>query len=213
MISYMEQKLQIGILGPKVLNPDMTLQPNFRRFPSLWNRFCRALALDKFFPDSRLFDGAMMTFFKGNEIRTVDVLTGVFWLVRREALAKVGLLDERFFMYSEDFDWCKRYQEAGWKVVFYPDAQIMHYGGGSSSNSPMRFYIEMQHAKLRYWRKHHNRFSQLCFISLNLLHHTLRVIGWMIIYMIMPSARRDAGHKTNRSLKYFASFLRLCVFK
>lgn len=211
MILYMDEHPDIGMLGPKVLNPDQTLQHNCRHFPTLWNCFCRALALDRIFPQSEQFGGAGMSFFQGDRIRDVNVLTGVFWCVRRKALVEVGLLDERFFMYSEDFDWCKRFHMAGWKVVFYPDAKVVHYGGGSSSNAPVRFYIEMQRSYLQYWQKHHSRFSQICFVSLIFLHQVLRVIGHIILYMIGPSRKNDSGHKVQRSVKCLYWLFRLGV--
>lgn len=209
MISYMNRNPQIGMLGPKVFNIDMTLQPNFRNFPSLLKCFCRALALDKIFPESKLFDGTMMNFFHGNIIRTVDVLTGVFWLLRREALAKVGLLDERFFIYAEDIDWCKRFNMAGWDIVYYPDAKVIHYGGGSSSNAPIAFYIEMQRAYLQYWQKHYNRYHQICFASIMLLHHIFRVVGWTLSTIIDPREKSDKLHKIDRSITYVTRLLRL----
>ncbi len=68
----------------------------------------------------------------------------VFWFVRRKAMDEVGLLDEDFFFYGEDIDWCRRFRDAGWEVVFYPEAETIHFGGASSGNAPVRFYLEMQ---------------------------------------------------------------------
>ncbi len=200
MISYMEQHPEIGLLGPKVLNPDLTLQSSVRGFPTLWNSFCRALALDKVFPKSRLFGGYLLGYYSGNRICDVDALSGAFMLVKREAVDAVGLIDEDFFMYSEDIDWCMRFHKAGWKVVYFTEAKVIHYGGGSSSNDPIKFYIEQQRSRLRYCRKHHNKFCQKSLLFIILFHHILRVIGWLIIFLFKPSNKQAINYKIKRSL-------------
>ena len=68
-------------------------------------------------------------------------------------MGQVGLLDESFFMYGEDMDWCKRFWDTGWKVVFVPTAQAVHYGGASAANAPLRFYVEKQQSDMQYWKK------------------------------------------------------------
>ncbi len=198
MYSYIDKHSSIGILGPKVLNPDKTLQRSFKKFPTLWNTLCRACYLDKAFPGSKLFGGALMTFFSGESISNVDVLIGAFWLIKREALDNVGLLDENFFMYSEDKDWCRRFRNAGWNVVYFPDAEIIHYGGGSSANAPIRFNIEQIRANLQYWKKHHRKFSQVVFYLNMILLNLFRLIGYLIIYVFFPSKRRNNIHKIRR---------------
>jgi len=209
MLDYMNQHLEIGMLGPKILNPDRTLQPSCMGFPTIWNVFCRALALDTLFPRSRLFGGRLMTFWPHNNVCRVEVLNGCFWMVRREALNKVGLLDENFFMYGEDIDWCKRFHDAGWMVVFFPDAQVIHYGGGSSSNAPVRFYLEMQRADLQYWKKHHSRPAWIGYLLITLLYQIVRISGQTVIYILKPSKRRQANLKIKRSVACIQWFLRM----
>lgn len=114
MCTYMDQHLGIGVLGPKILSPDGMVQRSTMEFPTLWNCFCRALALDSIFRSSKLFGGQLMTYWSHDTIRNVEVINGCLWMVRREALRKVGLLDEDFFFCGEDIDWCKRFVDAGW---------------------------------------------------------------------------------------------------
>ena len=115
---YMEQNPRVGLVGPKMLGPDGTARRSGMRFPSVWNSFLRAFALDSMFKGSKLFGGLLMSDFKFDRTRDIEVLNGWFWMTRKEALDEVGPLDERFFMYGEDIDWCKRFQLAGWRVVF-----------------------------------------------------------------------------------------------
>lgn len=200
MCVFADQHPEIGMLGPKILNPDGTLQPSCMGFPTLRNAFCRALALDTLFPKSQLFGRRLMTFWAHDKVRSVDMLNGCFWMVRRHALNQVGLLDENFFIYGEDIDWCKRFRQAGWQVVFFPGAEAVHYGGASSSNAPIRFYIEMQRANLQYWAKHHSRLAQMAFLLTMWLHEFVRIAGRLFLYLIKPSKRTQTTFKIQLSL-------------
>ena len=104
----------------------------------------------------------------------MDILSGCFWLIRRETLSRVGLLDEAFFMYGEDMDWSKRFWLGGSSLAFVSQAEAIHYGGASSSKSPIRFYIEKQRADLQYWKKHHSRIATAGYFLISCLHLLLR---------------------------------------
>jgi GT2 family glycosyltransferase len=142
LLQYIDEHHDIGVLGPKMILPDGSIGRSCLRFPTVANWIWRALALDSIFKRSHRFGAYLMTYFKYDRITDVDVLTGWFWVVRRQAISQVGLLDERFFMYGEDMDWCKRFKKAGWRVVFYPEAAAIHHCGASSSKAPSRFYVE-----------------------------------------------------------------------
>jgi GT2 family glycosyltransferase len=146
LVRYMDSHPGAGMLGPRILGADGKVQRTCMGFPSLSNTLFRAVALDKLFPHSRLFGDFFLTFWSFDDTRPVDVVNGCFWVLRRSAMNDVGLLDERFFMYGEDVDWCKRFAQKGWKVVFVADAEALHYGGASSANAPIKFDIEMQRA-------------------------------------------------------------------
>jgi hypothetical protein len=198
-LHYMAEHPEIGMLGPKIVGIDGKVQRSCMGYPSLWNTLCRALALDSLFPHSRLFGSHLLTFWNHDETRPVEVINGCFWILRRSAIEQVGLLDERFFFYGEDLDWCRRFNESGWKVVFFADAEALHYGGGSSSNAPVKFDVEMQRANYQYWTRHHSRVEANAFVLITLLHHTLRVIGEIAAY---PLRRRTpaSSYKLKRSI-------------
>ncbi|NIO21773.1 MAG: glycosyltransferase [Candidatus Aenigmarchaeota archaeon] len=189
MVTYMDQNRSIGVLAPKILNPDMTTRFDCREFPTIWNTFCRALGLHKIFPRNRFFSDYIMWYFPHNSIRSIDYVAGCFLMVRKSAIDEVDLLDENFFMYAEDKDWCKRLREAGWDVVFYPYAEAIHHAGASSARSPNKLLIERLRSNLYYWEKHHSKLAQITFFGLLLFHHTLRVVGSAIAYSIRPSQR------------------------
>ena len=199
ILEYMAREPRIGMLGPRMLGADRKTYRSYMGEPTLWRCFCRALALDVLFPHSKFFGGYLMPYFDNDQIAEVDVLNGWFWATRREALDQVGLLDETFFMYGEDIDWSKRFRAAGWKVVFFPEAASIHYGGASSSRAPIRFYIEKHRANYQYWKKHYGRVSQFFYLMMNWLDQAARMAGHAVMFLA-GRQRSDESYKVKRSL-------------
>jgi GT2 family glycosyltransferase len=200
LMRFMDQNPRVGMAGPRILNPDRSLQISCRHFPGIWNNLCQSLGLNRLFPQSAFFSDWLMRYWDHNSIRNIDVLSGCFWMVRREAMSRVGLLDEDFFIYGEDIDWCKRFHNAGWDVIFYPKSEAIHVGGASSSQAPIRFYIEMQKADLHYWGKHHGVIGRTCYAIVIFLRHFLRFILMSLQYLVFPSRRETISFKLKRSV-------------
>ena len=192
LVRYLDAHRECGMIGPKLIGGDGEQQNSHRGFPRLWNMLCRAVALDRLFPTTPLFSGYMLNSKALREATPVEILSGCFLVVTRTALDEVGLLDEAFFIYGEDMDWCKRFCRAGRQVVFLPSAQSIHYGGGSSSNAPLRFFVEMQRADLQYWRKHHSRTAVALYLLLSMLHHMARILGHGAAAIV--AVRQSASH-------------------
>ena len=171
---YLDSHREVGLVGPKVLGRDGRLQRTCRLRPGVWNITCEALALDRAFSRWPLFSGREMRHWNQNQQAEVEVLSGCFWVARRSAVLDVGELDEQFFFYAEDIDWCKRFTDKGWKIVFLPQAKATHFGGGSSSNAPLRYAIEMLRSNLVYWNKHHGATGRLIFRMLCVIHYCVR---------------------------------------
>lgn len=174
LVDFLEQHPKVGNVGPRVFNPDMTQQSTCRHFPTLWNNLCSAIRLESLFKGRRFFAGEQMFYFTYDRTLTVDVIVGCFSMIRREAFDEVGLLDEGLFMYGDDVDWCRRAWNAGWEVVFYPEAQAIHDRGKTTAPYPVHFAVAQQRAILRYWRKNHSFLGVLGIRSIMLLHHLLR---------------------------------------
>ena len=182
LADYLDQHPDVGNVGPRVLNRDMTLQSSCRRFPTLWNNFCEASGLSKAFRQSKFFSGEHMLYFPHDRELDINVLVGCFWMVRKEAFEVAGLLDEDFFIYAEDVDWCRRCWNAGWRIVFFPGSQVVHYRGGSSANDPARFATEQRKAVLHYWEKHHGRIGQFAI-------RTILRFGDLVRYLFATTSR------------------------
>jgi GT2 family glycosyltransferase len=174
LADFLDENPNVGNVGPRVLNPDMSMQSTCRRFPTLWNNFCAATGLSARFKNSRFFGGEHMFYFPHDRTLAVDVLVGCFSMIRRQALDTVGLLDEGLFMYGDDVDWCRRARNAGWQVVFYPGGQAIHDRGKITAPYPVRFAVAQQKAVLHYWTKHHSFLAVFGIRSILLYHHLLR---------------------------------------
>jgi hypothetical protein len=174
LADFLDQNPKVGNVGPKVLNPDMSMQSTCRRFPTLWNNFCSATRLERLFKVSPFFAGEHMFYFPHDRTLAVDVLVGCFSMIRRGAFESVGLLDEGLFMYGDDVDWCRRARKAGWEVVFYPGAQAIHDRGKITAPYPVRFALAQQRSVLHYWLKHHGFWGVLGIRSIMFFHHLMR---------------------------------------
>jgi len=155
LVEFINTHPEIGICGPKVLNRDRTFQKQCRRSLALpWDLFCYFSGLSWLFPKSRLFARYLMTYEDENKTHPVDAVSGSCMLIRREVMDQIGLLDEWFFAYQEDTDYCLRAKRAGWLVYYYPGAQIIHYAShGGSRVAPYRSIWEWHKSYFIYYRK------------------------------------------------------------
>jgi N-acetylglucosaminyl-diphospho-decaprenol L-rhamnosyltransferase len=151
LVEFAETRPEAAVVGPKLLNPDGTLQRSVRGYPSTWRIATEYLFLRKLAPRSRLFNAFYGAGFDHESVREAEFLGGACLLVRREAFEAVGGFDEAFFMMSEEVDWCYRFRQAGWKVLFYPGAEVVH-ALTSSANPAMFRHLVRGH--LRFLAKH-----------------------------------------------------------
>lgn len=155
LVNFLGSHPDVGICGPKVLNRDRTLQKPCRRGESRpWAVFTYFTGLAALFPKSKLFGEYLMSYMDEDETHPVAGVSGSCMLVRREVFDQIGYLDERFFAYQEDADLCFRARQAGWKINYYPEAQIIHYGSmGGSRVQPYRSIVEWHKSYYRYYQK------------------------------------------------------------
>lgn len=154
-IDFLENNPKAGAVGCKILNPDGSLQPSAKSFPGFWNYFFETFFLYKLFPRNRLFGRFYMTSFDYNSVRETDMVSGAFLMVSKKLLEEVGGWDERFFIYSEETDLCYRIKKTGKKIFFIPQAQIIHYGGRSTSQEPIEMFQQDHKSRYLFMRKHY----------------------------------------------------------
>ena len=156
LMDWADTQPDAGIVGPKVLNPDGSLQYSCRRFPTFAAGLFRNVYLGRLFPNNRPAADYLMQDFDHESTRDVDWVSGCALLIRRACLEQIGLLDaESFFMYCEDMDWGLRAHQAGLRVAYYPDAVVTHAIGRSSDHAADRMILEHSRSMWRLYRKHH----------------------------------------------------------
>ena len=191
LCDFLDREKDVGIAGPRLLWPDHTLQLSCRRFPSLWIHLCGALGLSRIFPKSRLFGTEHMGFFAHDRQIDVDALAGPVLAIRREALEQAGTFDERFFMYCEEVDLCKRIGDAGWRIVFQPEARAVHVARASSSREPGRFLLARIQSQIDYWAKHYGEGPTRWLARILGFGHALRYVGTAIASALQPGRRAE----------------------
>lgn len=163
LVDFMDAEPQVGVVTPNLRLDSGLMDPACHRGePTPWAAFSYFSGLERMFPGSRKFGQYHQTYQSVKTIHDIDACSGAAMLVRNEALSKVGLLDERFFMYAEDIDWCRRFREYGYRVVFHPGVTLIHHkyqSGLENDDAKLRkatrkwFYETM----LQYYDKHYDK--------------------------------------------------------
>jgi GT2 family glycosyltransferase len=191
-VSFADAHLEAAVVGCRVLNPNMTLQPTCFMFPSILNMLLSCSYLYKLFPKSKFFGRERMTWWDRDDVREVEVVTGCFMLVRQEAIQQVGIMDEQFFMYGEETDWCYRFMQAGWKNMFTPNAQIIHLGGQSTEQVKKAMTIQKRKSVLQFIKKHNSTHAYRSACVLTILFFAVRLPVWLVIGLFKTGRRSEA---------------------
>jgi N-acetylglucosaminyl-diphospho-decaprenol L-rhamnosyltransferase len=151
LVAFAGSRPRAAVVGPRLLNPDGTLQRSVRGYPTVWRLATEYFFLRKLAPGSSALNAFYAGGFEHDEVRAVEVVMGACMLLRRRAVEQVGYCDEDYFLFSEETDWCFRFREAGWEVVFFPGAECIHVRGVSHSG---RLYRENLRGHLLFLTKH-----------------------------------------------------------
>lgn len=186
MVQYLEAHPAVGVVGAQLLNEDGSVQSSRRRFPTLITGFVESSWLQAWAPTAVLSHYYAQDL-ADDQISQVDWVMGACLMTRQPIVQQVGGLDEGYFMYSEELDWCRRIKAAGWQVVYLPTAQVTHFQGKSSDQVVAQRHIYFNRAKLRYYRKYHGRLAATL-LRLFLLCSYVWQIG-------LEAAKGIVGHK------------------
>lgn len=171
MIRRMDKHEEIGVLGPELLNSDRSLQPSVRRFPTLLSQSLILLKMHRLLPNLKTFRKYFARDFDYSREQNVDQVMGACFMIRREALEKVGGLDENFYIWFEEVDYCKRIKDAGFSVVYTPKTKLIHLGGESFVKQLSLDKQKMFNKSSRYYfRKHHG------------------ILSWLWLWLINPKS-------------------------
>ena len=172
LLDFADTRPRAAVIGPRLLNPDGTLQRSVRGFPTLWRLATEYFFLRRLAPRSSALNAFYAGGFDHDEVREVEVVMGACMLLRREAVEQVGDCDEDYFLFSEETDWCFRFREGGWQVVFFPGVECVHVRGAAHSG---RLYRENLRGHLLFLSKH--RGPKVAERARRLLLASLRVRG------------------------------------
>ena len=199
MVAYADANPDIGILGPKLLNGDGSLQYSCRRFPNLATGFFRNTPLGRLLPKNRFASDYLMQDFDHAAPLDVDWVSGAALLMRRDLIRQIGAFDEDFFMYCEDVDVCLRAHKAqqtngqAWRVVYFPDAVIYHLIGKSSDLVPTRMTYEFHRSQHLFYKKHYAATTPLLLRPLIPVGIWLRAVGQLTRFRLLYWKKRLRG--------------------
>ena len=180
LVAFADAHPEAAVIGPRLLNTDGSLQRSVRAEPTLWRLATEYLFIRKLAPRSTLLNPLYVGGFDHDAVREADWVSGAALLVRREAADAVGLFDEAFFMFREETDWLTRFRRAGWKVLFFPGAEVVHVGGGSHGGG---IFVENLRGHLRWFEKHRGRRT------------AERARRLLIVALSLRAARLRRGHE------------------
>ena len=184
---FMEDHPEAGACGSRLLNPDGSLQVSCYVHPTLKNEFLRMFHLDGIFPQSRY----RMNEWATDQAREVEVIQGACLLLRRESLEQVGLLDEQFFMYSEDYDLCYRLRKGNWKLYWVPWSEVVHFGGQSTKQVAAEMFLHLYRSKMICMRKHYGRLAAILYKLILIFSAVFRLIVTPLTWLERAQVRQQ----------------------
>lgn len=192
LADYLDANPGVGLIGPRLMYPDGTVQPSRRRFPTRLTGYLESTIIQDYWPDNKVVRRYYLADKPNDQTQTVDWLVGACLMVRREAIASAGLLDERYFMYSEEIEWCYRLKQYGWSIVYLPSAAVVHHEGASSRQNVPQRQIHFDSSKVLLYRQLFGKVSAWSLHVFLLMTYLVRIVIEMTKGLI--------GHK--RSLRW-----------
>jgi GT2 family glycosyltransferase len=186
LVRFMDEHPEAGAVGSRLLNPDGSLQVSCYVQPTLKNEFLRMLHLDGVVPGSRY----KMSTWEVEKAREVDIVQGASLVLRSQTLEEVGLLDEDFFMYSEDYDLCYRIKKAGWRLYWVPWSEVIHFGGQSTRQVAADMFLRLYQSKLLCMRKHYGAPAAAAYKSILLISALFRLSVTPLAWLVPPQERQ-----------------------
>jgi len=198
-IAFADIHPDIGVLGCQVWLNENEIQKTCFKFPTLWSALVQEIGLLHMFPHSRIFGHAYYGWWDRKSEMDVDVVSGMFMLVRQEAIQEIGLMDEDYFVYAEETDWCFRFHKAGWRCVFTPIAKIIHLDGGSKSTALIKnkMFVQMQKSMLIFHLKQQGRLSWIARKGLYIFSMFFRYVIYTVVSLI--SQHTNISNKISQS--------------
>ena len=213
IIDYADEHPKAAVIGPQVWENQEVFQPTCFGYPSLMNMILRMCGLAKIFKNNHFFGREMMLWWKRDTAKKVDVVSGMFMFVRRRAVEQVGVMDESYFLYFEETDWCYRFAKAGWENLFFPGARIIHLDGGNKSTDQVALKMKIQYRRsmLVFFRKNYGPVSYVVARFLLAVDSGARCALWSVLTFLKKLAGKDAVYGLGQRKRHWLT-LRFCLF-
>jgi GT2 family glycosyltransferase len=192
-VSYMEAQDDVGAMGCRVLNTDRTMQPTCSGYPTLARLLLMTLGLDRL-PGLKVYDSYLLRGWQRDTERDVEVISGCYLLVRRKIIDQIGGLDENFFFFGEETDWCLQMRNAGWRLKFSPVGEIVHHGGGSVKKLNYRRDVMLTEATIRLHKKNDGLLAAIVVFLILAAFNWSRAIMWTACAVMRPGCSARATH-------------------
>lgn len=212
-VRYADQDPDVAVVGCQVWETPDRIQMTCFRYPSLTNLILSVSGLAKMLKHNKFYGREWMLWWGRDTERQVDVVSGMFMLVRREAIEKVGVMDEVFFIYCEEADWCYRFSKAGWKMLFWPGAKIIHVDGGSHSSNQrkLEMFVQEQKSVLLFFKKNVGRTGYLLAHLIMIFSFGLRVCFCAILLIPRKIISKITNNELYAVQKNWMAF-KFCAF-
>ncbi|MDI6803209.1 MAG: glycosyltransferase family 2 protein [Bacteroidota bacterium] len=198
LLNYMETHPDVGICAPQLIYPDGSIQPSCRGFITLWTHFCDMLVLDRIFPKSKIFAKSEMTYFDHRSDKEVDHVMAAAILIKREAVVGAGMFDENLSINYNDLDLSYRIKQKGWKIVFFPEAQVIHHHSKTTKmmNTQFELFLELYSNVFYYFKKHYGKYSVVLYKLFMIIGFSLRTVFWFFRSIV------DSSENTKYLLRF-----------
>lgn len=180
-LDYIQSNENYGVMGCRVLNSDKSVQYTCSKFPTLKSKVEQVFQFSKLFGGKYKSDELMTDWHRDSE-REVDVVTGCYLLIRNTVIQQVGILDEDFFFFGEETDWCYRIKKAGWKIQFSPVGEIVHYGSFSAQKLSYKRDLMLSGAIVRFFLKNRTKTEAVLVYAVMFCFNVSRALVWIIKY-------------------------------
>lgn len=204
-VAFMDAHPEAGIAGCRLLNSDGSLQRSCEYFPELRDYFFESFYFDRIFPNSKIVGRFHLTWFDYNRTEKVDHVMGAFLMIRKKTIDQIGLMDENFFFYAEEADWCYRAKQAGWQTYFFPGAEAVHHGGGSADSISPKMLVQLHESRFKFYRKYHRPPAALAAKIILAMGSIMRIFLWgfLAIFYIFQN-RQNAKKSMKKCLAFLA---------
>ena len=192
-VDYLRAHSQVGAIGCRVLNTDRSMQRTCSGYPSLLRLLIMTLGLDRL-PINNALDSYQLRNWQRDTDREVEVISGCYLLVRRSIIESVGPMDDSFFFFGEETDWCIRMRRAGWKLRFAPVGEIIHHGGGSVKKLNYRRDVMLAEATIRLHKKNSGKTAAAVAFMILAMFILSRALAWTACSLVRPACRARAAY-------------------